>query len=175
MKDQPIIAETRQKLQNRVVALEKELKELKTLISIFSDDKEVDDGAEKEKVEQLPEPMGNIEIKPLIELPIKPSKEFLMEKRFLELCEGLELKENRNKFPNFTFLIKNGEVWFEIEKKQNEKTGYFWCSFDHYWLIFEKEFELKYTEIQSFTKGMAERYFKLKDLTPIVPVQILFL
>ena len=94
------------------------------------------------------------------------SKERQMEDLFLHLCEGLEIREDRNRYPNSIFLMKNGEVWFEIEKEQNEKNGKFWCSFEKYWSVFEKKLRLNYTEIQSFTKDMVERHFKLSGLTP---------
>ena len=86
---------------------------------------------------------------------------------FLYLIEDLVIKIDKEKYPNSIFLFKNGEVWFEIYKRQDEKNGNIWCSNKHYWLVFEREYGLNYTEIQELTKDMVGKHFKLKELTPI--------
>ena len=88
------------------------------------------------------------------------------EDMFLFLTEDLKYKVDSEKYPNAIFLFKNEELWFEIYKKQDEKNGYFYCSYRHYWSVFEREFGLKYAEIQELTKNMVETHFKLSRLTP---------
>ena len=79
---------------------------------------------------------------------------------FAELVANLERKEDRVKYPNSVFWMnKDGEFMFEHD---DEKNGYFWCSYARVWSVFETKFGMKYDEIQSFTKGMVEEHFKCK-------------
>jgi hypothetical protein len=52
---------------------------------------------------------------------------------------------------------------------QKRNNCYFWLSYDHLWLKFEKETSLKYDVIQSLVKSVLEEGFNLKGMTPLHP------
>ena len=84
------------------------------------------------------------------------------EDRFWQLCEGLTIKVYKKKYPNYIFFFKGGYVWFEY----NTETGTLWCKHSTVWFVFENEYGLAYTEIQSLIKNQVEEHFKMKGLTP---------
>ena len=86
---------------------------------------------------------------------------------FLFLMEDTVSKIDEKEYPNYIFLFKEEKTLFEFYKIQDEKNGHFYCSYQHYWSVFEREYGLNYTEIQKFTKDMVEKHFKTKVLTPI--------
>ena len=99
------------------------------------------------------------QLKEIKEQTEKPSKEQI----FLDLWNGCTIKFDFEKYPEKIFLMKNDKVIFE----QDHKNGRLWCNYNRVWLIFEKEFGMKYDDIQSFIKNMVEKHFKLWVLTPL--------
>ena len=87
-----------------------------------------------------------------------PTKEEI----FLDMWNGCTIKYDNFKYPNKVFLFKNDICWFE----QDFKNEYLWCRYDCIWSIFENQFSMQYSDIQSFIKGMVEEHFKLMLLTP---------
>ena len=85
---------------------------------------------------------------------------------FLFLMEGTVSKIDEKEYPDYIFLFKGDKILFDFYKIQDEKNGHFWCSYQHYWSVFENEYGLNYTEVQEFTKDMVEKHFKMKVLTP---------
>ena len=86
---------------------------------------------------------------------------------FLFLMEGTVSKIDEKEYPDYIFLFKGDKILFDFYKIQDEKNGHFWCSYQHYWSVFENEYGLNYTEVQEFTKDMVEKHFKMKVLTPL--------
>lgn len=82
------------------------------------------------------------------------------EKLFLELFQNLTMKSDIDRYPNSVFYFRGDELFLEIEK------SYLWVSYKHIWTIFEREFSMNYTEIQSFIQSMVEKHFNWKGLTP---------
>ena len=65
-----------------------------------------------------------------------------------------------NKWSDFIFFMKNGEVIFDY----NNKNGYVYMSYDKIWSFLESFFGLEYEEIQDLTKQWVEEHYKL-DVT----------
>jgi hypothetical protein len=53
--------------------------------------------------------------------------------------------------------------WIFYQDLRNKE---FWCSYERYWKLFENEFNLDYTEIQSITKLLVEEALKRELSTP---------
>ncbi len=83
------------------------------------------------------------------------------EARFAELIQELEFVTNKS-YPDSEFYFKGKDVYFEHDKK----TKYLWCDYDKIWSVFEKEYGMKYEEIQVFIKEQVTEHLKLKDITP---------
>ena len=92
--------------------------------------------------------------------PVKPTAE----QRFLQLCEGLTIKIDKEKYPNSIFFFKGNDFFFEY----NSKSGSLWCSRNRVWSFLEKEYSLNYNEIESLIKDMLEKHFNLRGVTPSV-------
>lgn len=103
-------------------------------------------------------------LKEIQEIIDKP--EITKEQRFLEILNGCEIKIDKEKYPDSVFFFKNGECYFEIQK------SIIWCKYKYVWSIFETEFLMDYTDIQSFIKGQVEEHFKCKVLTPHRPIHL---
>ena len=69
-----------------------------------------------------------------------------------------------DKYPDFIFFMKDGEVIFEY----NIKNGVVYISYDHIWSLLESFFGLKYEEIQDITKQWVEEHYKLDVETTFV-------
>lgn len=91
-------------------------------------------------------------------VPKKPTKE----ERLIELLTGLTLKIDHVKYPNCIFLFKDDECWVEYESKSRT----LWLRWKNIWSVFENEYNLGYSEIQSFIKVQVEEHFKCKGITP---------
>ena len=93
---------------------------------------------------------------------IKESKQEY-EKLFLSLShlDELEIKFDFIKYKKHIFYFYNETELFD----QDKKSRYFYINYDEIWSFFEKNFGLKYNDIQSITKELVERHFKLKDIT----------
>jgi hypothetical protein len=72
------------------------------------------------------------------------------------------LEADRVKYPDYIFFFKGNNSWFEY----NTKNKYLYCSYEFVWSVFEKEFGLKYDEIQLLIKTLVEEYFECTDITP---------
>ena len=82
---------------------------------------------------------------------------------FFGITNDLEIKIDNEKYPDYIFYF-NGDNKSVFH--YNFKSGDFYCSHSLYWLIFEGEYGLNYGDIQSFTKNMVEKHFKLEEITP---------
>jgi len=95
---------------------------------------------------------------------IKKRKNHLsIEKRFLKMWNGCTHEFNFEKCPKKVFLMKNNEVWFE----QDFKNEFICCHYSLVWSVFANEFGMEYLETQLFMKKILEKHFKLGYLTPI--------
>jgi len=65
-----------------------------------------------------------------------------------------------DKFPDYIFYMKNGEVIFQY----NKEAGVAHISYDKIWSFLESFFGLKYEEIEDLTKQWVERYYE-SDVT----------
>jgi len=84
--------------------------------------------------------------------PKKPTPE----ERFWQLCEGLTIKNDRGKYPDVVFFFKDDEATFEYDAKNR----YLWCRHSTVWSVFEKEYGMKYNDIQYLIKNQVEEHFK---------------
>jgi len=100
------------------------------------------------------------ELRKIIDAPEKPTPEEI----FWQLCEGLTLKIDKEKYPNSTFLFKDDKYFFEYDSKNRN----LWCSYKHIWGVFEKEYSMQYSDIQSLIKLLVEEHFKCKGITPLL-------
>ena len=94
---------------------------------------------------------------------IKESKQDKYEKIFISLShlDKLEIKFDFIRYKYYILYFYNESCLFQQDKKNN----YFFINYVKIWLIFEMKFSLDYDDIQSITKDLVERHFKLKDTT----------
>lgn len=92
---------------------------------------------------------------------IESSQKTTKEQRFLELFQGLQIRSDIEKYPNFVFYYRGDRCILGIEN------SILWVSYSKVWSIFEREFDMEYTDIQKFIQDMVEKHFKWKGLTPI--------
>ena len=62
-----------------------------------------------------------------------------------------------DKFPDYIFYMKDGEVIFDYNQKNRSCN----ISYDEIWSFFETVFHLEYEEIQGITKEWVEEHYKL--------------
>ena len=103
------------------------------------------------------------------------------EKLFLEFIDTFEWKCDVKRYKNSLFGFKNDICLFEIynlyglnqqkiissyrfDLEQDLENTYFWFNREKIWSVFEAKFDMKYNDIQSFTKGMVEKHFKVKGV-----------
>lgn len=89
------------------------------------------------------------------------------EERFKELIEGIDINRpvvDFEKYPTSLFWFKGDKCYFEYDWK----TQVFKVNWSLIWSIFEKEYGMKYIDIQAFIKVIVEEHFKLNGITPIV-------
>ena len=84
------------------------------------------------------------------------------EQRFVQLLKGYITSVNIKKDNVLLELIKDSYILLQLDLK----TGYLWVNWYKIWSIFEKEYNLNDTEIQSFVKDQVEHHFKWKEVTP---------
>ena len=84
------------------------------------------------------------------------------EKLFLELThlDELEIKFDFIEYENYLFHFYNESELF----LQDKKNGWFYMNYTKIWSIFGSKYNLKYDDIQSITKDIVEKHFKLKDI-----------
>jgi hypothetical protein len=85
---------------------------------------------------------------------------------FCEITNGLGII-NCNVYNDdgmeFIYYNREGE-WIFYQDCKNEK---FWAHYKRYWALLEREFHLKYEEIQALTKFLVEEALKREVTTPI--------
>jgi hypothetical protein len=79
-----------------------------------------------------------------------------------EICRGLVMKTDQEKYPDKIFWFKQDRCYFEYEIK----TGYLWCEHDLVWRVFERELSWGYFQIESFIKNKVKEHLENKDVTP---------
>lgn len=89
-----------------------------------------------------------------------PNGTLSKENMFYHLVSDVEIKIDKNQYPNSIFFFKRDAVLFE----QDLKYDYLWCNYDLYWEIFEEIYKINYKEIELLTAKMFEKYFKIKTL-----------
>ena len=100
----------------------------------------------------------------LIEKTSQSAKSF-----FLNYIQDLEIKIDKKRYIDYVFYFKNGCILFEY----NGKNGYFHCQYDGFWSVFEREYHMKYQQIQAFIKNGVEEHFKFKVTTPEPTVRLI--
>jgi hypothetical protein len=83
------------------------------------------------------------------------------EKWFIDILWNLK-EYTSDKYTDRIYYKKDKELLFEY----NQKNGYFHCSYEKIWSVFESKFNLNYNEISSLIKGMVEEHLKLRSVTP---------
>ena len=61
------------------------------------------------------------------------------------------------KYPDYIFFMKDGEVVFDY----NKENGYVAVSYEKIWSFLESFFGLEYEEIQDLTKDWVEEHYKV--------------
>ena len=87
----------------------------------------------------------------------KDSKLEAMEKRFIELMNGLTIK-----LVDRGINYYRGDVWIAELDIKNKVV---WFRYFHFWSFFEKEFGLKYDDITSFTTNMVKKHLNCDGFT----------
>jgi hypothetical protein len=82
------------------------------------------------------------------------------EQRFLELIDGMTVKIDKDKYPDWTFFLKGDTCYLELENST------LWVAYFEIWQVFEVEFGMNYHEIQPFIKDQMEQHFKMRGVTP---------
>lgn len=98
------------------------------------------------------------ELRKLIDAPDRPTPA----ERFWQLCEGLSLKIDKEKYTDYVLFFKEDVSQFEY----NTKNGYLWCRYSSIWSVFEKEYNMRYDDIRSLIKIQVEEHFRCKGVTP---------
>jgi hypothetical protein len=80
-----------------------------------------------------------------------------------EICRGLVIKTDQDKYPDAIFWFKQDRCYFEYDVE----TGHLWCERNLVWRVFEKELGWGYPQIVSFIKNKVNEHFKNKDVTPL--------
>ena len=75
-----------------------------------------------------------------------------------------------DKYPNYTFFMKDGKVILDY----NRKNGRCNISHEEIWSFLESVFRLEYEEIQDITKEWVEEHCKLGVTTTVTPKIIFY-
>ena len=89
---------------------------------------------------------------------IIPKQNILIKKSLFHNLQ--EYKDNN--YPDSIFYHKNGNIYFELDLKNN----YLWCDYDMVWNVFSNNNELDYSETQCVIKNMVEQYTNWGSVTP---------
>ena len=84
------------------------------------------------------------------------------EEFFLDVIKDIKVKE-QTKYPQSIFWEKNGKIIFE----QDFKNNLLYVDYKSIWMVFEKIYDLQYSETQLFIKNKVEEHLNWKGLTPI--------
>ena len=87
------------------------------------------------------------------------------DKLFIELShlDELEIKFDFIEYEDYIHYFYNESMLFVQDKKK----GWFYMNYDKIWSIFKTKFKLNYGDIQSITKKIVEKHFKLNDITTV--------
>lgn len=85
------------------------------------------------------------------------SKQIEMTDFLISKLDGCELFTHFD-YHDYIFYVKNGEILLE----QHTKNKYFNIKYSSIWQVFENKYNLKYSEIQLFTKITLKRGLNLK-------------
>jgi hypothetical protein len=66
-----------------------------------------------------------------------------------------------DKYPDYIFFMKDGEVIFDY----NQKNGHCHIGYDEIWSFLKSVFQLEDKEIQGITKDWVEEHYKLRVTT----------
>lgn len=83
------------------------------------------------------------------------------EARLLDMLQGLIIKFDFKRWPDYIFLFKKEKNWIQYHKATKE----LWCRNSTIWSVIGNEFGLHYYEIQLILKQVAEKHFAIKGLT----------
>lgn len=101
------------------------------------------------------------ELRKIIEQP--EEKKPTPEEVFWKLCDGLEVKIDKDISPNRIFFFKGDSFFFEW----NTETRTLWCSYKNVWSVLEMTISTEYNEVQGFIKKQVEEHFKCNGVTPL--------
>jgi hypothetical protein len=79
-----------------------------------------------------------------------------------EICRGLVIKTDQDKYPDLIFWFKQDRCCFEYDIE----TGHLWCDHNLVWSVFKRELNWGYHQVESFIKNKVNEHFKNKDVTP---------
>jgi len=83
-----------------------------------------------------------------------------VENLFHTLTKDLVIKNDNTIL--ISYYNKDNILIFEY----NKETNWFWCSYNFYWVIFEKKFNFNWQQICDLTIDMVKKIFKLKKIIP---------
>lgn len=69
----------------------------------------------------------------------------------------LVIKTHKIRHPNRIFFLIDDIVWMELEL--HTKSINLYCSHIHIWSIFEKEFQMKFDDIEAFINSQFKKHF----------------
>lgn len=86
---------------------------------------------------------------------------------FRQICSGLILQKSDGSEPShyIMFIDENNVEYFCLSL--NSKT--LWCSHKHVWSIFNKEYGMKYVDIELYIKKMVESCLGIKNVINVRP------
>ena len=111
----------------------------------------------------------NLKFKELINSLNSKTSKLSKEERFWEIMlKTNSIKIDKDKYPNSTFGFVDDKFYWEFDSKISNLM----LSHTNVWSIFERDFALKYIDIQSFIKNEVEEHFKCKGITPHLSLRI---
>lgn len=82
---------------------------------------------------------------------------------FEDLFGSLEIKIDREEYPNRVFFFKGEEIYMELD----EKDGNLSCSYKNIWSFFYDKIGRNHNETQRYIKNVVEMHFKNREVTPL--------
>lgn len=90
-------------------------------------------------------------------------KKLTPEERFWQIIKSINRPFlTQEDCPDEVFFFRDNDYIMSYDKK----TKILWCSWEHLWLIFEKEYNKNYEGIQEMIKIQVEQSFKVEGVTP---------
>jgi hypothetical protein len=78
-----------------------------------------------------------------------------------EICRGLVMKTNQERYPNLIFWFKQDRCYIQYDIE----TGHLWCDHDLVWGVFERELDWGHPQIESFINNKMKEPLQNKDVT----------